>query len=174
VQREHQAEVASGALSMQGQDAVEYPVVSVHDVGPFQAQDPREVPHSDWIGNGQVMLPLTCVNAGQAHRHRLEPVHSHSRGEHFSVERFRDMLGRDGDLMPTRGEDIRQIEYVPFLAADIGREELSSEQNTHQVVPYSNGETWLRRAPVAPRRIACQEAGRNDVPRPKATTTTVS
>jgi hypothetical protein len=50
--------------------------------------------------------------------------------------------------MPARGKDIRQIKYMPFLTADIGREELSSEQNTHQVILYPPAR-W-------PRKDACR------------------
>jgi hypothetical protein len=148
VQREHQTEVAASALPMNRQDAVEDPVVSVHDIGPFQVQDPCEAPHGDRIGEGQVMLAFTCVNTRQAHRHRAEPVHTHPRREHFSGGRPRDVLGRDGDLVPTRGEDISEVEYMPFLAADIRRKELRSEQNTHQMVLLLKRQDMAKRTRV--------------------------
>jgi hypothetical protein len=116
---------------MKGQDAVEYPVVSVHDSGPFHVQDPRQVPYAERIGKWQVMLSFTCVDAWQSHRHRAEPVHSYTRGEHFDGRGPLDVLRRDCDLVPTRSEDVSKIEYVSFLAADIRREELSGEQDAH-------------------------------------------
>jgi hypothetical protein len=124
--------------------------VSVHDLGSFQVQDPGEVPHANRIGNRQVMLPFTCVNPGQLHRQGLEPVHPRPGGKNLSVERSGDVLGRDGDLMPARGKDIRQIKYMPFLTADIGREELSSEQNTHQVILYPPARHGQEKTPAVP------------------------
>ena len=96
-----------------------------------------------------MMLAFTCVNTRQAHRHRAEPVHTHPRGEHFGGGRPRDVLGGDGDLVPTRGEDISEIEYMPFLAADIRREELSSKQNTHQVVLLLKRQDMAKRTCVS-------------------------
>lgn len=119
---------------MEGQHAVEYPVVSVYDIGPFHVDDPCQVPHTDGIGEGQVMLTFTCVNAWKVHRHRAEPVHSHSGGEDLGGGRAGNALCRDSHLVPPRGEDVAQVEYVPFLTADIGREELGSEQNAHREV----------------------------------------
>jgi hypothetical protein len=58
------------------------------------------------------------------------------------------VLGRDGDVVPTRGEDISEVEYMPFLAADIRRKELRSEQNTHQMVLLLKRQDMAKRTRV--------------------------
>ena len=72
------------------------------------------------------------IDTREVHGGRCEPVHPDPRGKRFLVWDPRHTLRRYRNLVSPISEDVRQVEDVAFLAADVRWKELSQQKDAHQ------------------------------------------
>src|SRR5215813_2917334 len=75
------------------------------------------------------------IDAREAHRGRGEPVNPNPRCKGFLIWNTNHALRRNRNLVAPLSEDIRNLENVAFLAADVRWKELGQEKDAHQCAP---------------------------------------
>jgi hypothetical protein len=105
--------------------------MSVDNVRALPPDDPGERTDPERIRDWRVMQTASGVHTRQAHRQGREPVHAHSRWEHLFARDASHLLGGDRDPMTAVGKSVREIEHVLLLTANVRREELGEQEDTH-------------------------------------------
>jgi hypothetical protein len=105
--------------------------MSVDNVRALPPDDPGQLTDPEGIRDWWVMQTASRVHTRQAHGHGREPVHAHSRWEHLFVQGASHSLGGDRDPMAAVCESVREIEHVLLLTANVRREELGEQEDTH-------------------------------------------